>query len=785
MSTFPVELPYTPELFYDRASFREYIKTAPIVAKEPPVEPPKNTFMDALTKQDPLLPENMMYTTKGALSYAQTGSALADVLASGDGRIPHEEFDQLLHAAWKEGAEDTLRLFWNVRSIHTGKANKYIFYRCMCWLREYHPRTAIINLDWIVRPVIDKTPDKTAKRKEEARKRSDESDEVMVKRADLEVIDDDDDVTRFDLNDGGAHGYYGDLLNLLFLASKDRLTLDFNPKSELDTVKMRRISADDKRELREELGCAANRRREKLELKAMSPEQQKERRAAILEKHRRIQQEKREKAKAQKRGKEQSDHDRVVKMLNEDHFYRAFHLAVARIFAEQIKRDEKILESGKNLGAISFASKWAPSLEKRLDRATTIATTIAELMFTPESIGQQGQPREIYLKHARQHYRKLLSSLRKPLELVETKISEKKFEEINYSRVPSIAMDRYKPLFAYRDLEHFDEYLTDVANGKAKISGATLFPSLLVRQARIAHHEDMGPPPERFPGPRETKRRLENHIASIELKVVSLQWNTLVQRIRDSGTLESTIAVVDVSGSMESTCFKDKTSPMDSALGLGLLIAQITKPPFANHFITFSEEPQIVKLDTTKSFGDLISEMENSDWGMTTNFNSVFEDLLLPMAIANKVRPEDMVKRLIVFSDMEFDEALKSDGAEEPDGAQELLKFSTNHQRVKQKFEEAGYEMPEIIYWNLAGSGRGPKPVTTEDAGVAMVSGYSQAMLKVFLEDGGFEDPEVDGDLEVVGKDGETRTEKKKLDIMTTVKKVVGHKSYAMLEVVD
>lgn len=93
--------------------------------------------------------------------------------------------------------------------------------------------------------------------------------------------------------------------------------------------------------------------------------------------------------------------------------------------------------------------------------------------------------------------------------------------------------------------------------------------------------------------------------------------------------------------------------------------------------------------------------------------------------------------------------------------------------------------MPEIIYWNLAGSGRGPKPVTTEDAGVAMVSGYSQAMLKVFLEDGGFEDPEVDGDLEVVGKDGETRTEKKKLDIMTTVKKVVGHKSYAMLEVVD
>ena len=53
--------------------------------------------------------------------------------------------------------------------------------------------------------------------------------------------------------------------------------------------------------------------------------------------------------------------------------------------------------------------------------------------------------------------------------------------------------------------------------------------------------------------------------------------------------------------------------------------------------------------------------------------------------------------------------------------------------------------MPELIPWNFAGSGSGGvalKPVTADTPGTATVSGSSNGMLKVFLEDGSFENSE-------------------------------------------
>jgi hypothetical protein len=266
--------------------------------------------------------------------------------------------------------------------------------------------------------------------------------------------------------------------------------------------------------------------------------------------------------------------------------------------------------------------------------------------------------------------------------------------------------------------------------------------------------------------------------------VVDEQWNTLVQRIKDSGTLENAIAVVDVSGSMMGPVFSDGTTPLDSSLGLGLLLASVAKPPFCNTFITFSQDPQVITMNPELPLGEKISAMAMVDWGMTTDFNSVFEKLLLPMAINNNVPKEDMVKRIFVFSDMQFDQAQ----AQSMYGGR-ATRFETNHERIKRLYEGAGYEMPEMIYWNLAG-GRGgggaPKPVTKETEGTAMVSGYSQGMLKVFLENGGFEDAEEEEEAFVeVDKNGTEKIVMKKVDSLDIVKKAIGHKSYEMLHVVD
>ena len=86
-------------------------------------------------------------------------------------------------------------------------------------------------------------------------------------------------------------------------------------------------------------------------------------------------------------------------------------------------------------------------------------------------------------------------------------------------------------------------------------------------------------------------------------------WNTLIQRLRESGTLQASIAVCDVSGSMSGPTFADGTNPMASSIGLSLLVAEVTEPPFGGAFITFSQSPQVLKAggkDDKRSFAEKV-----------------------------------------------------------------------------------------------------------------------------------------------------------------------------------
>ena len=114
------------------------------------------------------------------------------------------------------------------------------------------------------------------------------------------------------------------------------------------------------------------------------------------------------------------------------------------------------------------------------------------------------------------------------------------------------------------------------------------------------------------------------------------------------------------------------------------------------------------------------------DWGGNTNFQAVF-DLLLDLAVGANLPPSEMIRTIFVFSDMEFD-ACGGRG------------YETDYQLIKRKYSEAGYPMPQIVFWNLRGGNRS-KPVTKNEAGVALVSGFSGQMMRVFLEKGTFENP--------------------------------------------
>ncbi|RYP46486.1 hypothetical protein DL768_007319 [Monosporascus sp. mg162] len=665
--------------------------------------------------------ENKMFTENGGLANRSTGSPVLDLFSSLEEVISDPHLIELLNAAWADDPLMTLKVIFNARSIHLGKAEKVTFYRCAGWLAQNHPLTLISNLRWLSRPVIEKKVDK--------------EDEDMVI---VESKKDEDDVTRFDVRNGVSHGYWKDLLNILALSANELLTVVARPEDILNTV-------------REKRGGRTGPKPDK------------------------------EAAKAKRHELRDGRHRKALERFNSDAVHRTLHITIARLFAEQLKSDLALLrgDDPKAKRRISLCAKWAPSHDRFHDKHTFIVSTIAELLRP--MVGEMD--RELYLRHARESYRKDISSLRDHLDVVERKLSAKTLDTIKYDRVPSVAMKNYAPIFAEKDSDRFGKYLDQVAEGKLRISGATLLPSTLIKVVRQGKK-------------RGYTTKYTPDLQATSEKVVDGQWKTLVQRIKDSGSLESSIAVCDVSGSMTSPVFRDGTCPMDSAIGLSLLLAEVTSPPFGGAFITFSAKPEVQTVDLSLPLHEKYKKLKDSSWDMNTDFVAVFEDLILPMAQRNKLKPEDMVKRVFVFSDMQFD------------AAQERSRgrwTTTAFERIKRSFADAGYEMPQLVFWNLAGGRAGygyagtswhggdpvpPKPVTVMDEGTAIVGGYSQGMLKVFLDNGSFEDTE-DEESEQVASTGENTDEggspvkKRKIDPLSTVKRAVGHKAYVMLKVVD
>lgn len=271
-----------------------------------------------------------------------------------------------------------------------------------------------------------------------------------------------------------------------------------------------------------------------------------------------------------------------------------------------------------------------------------------------------------------------------------------------------------------------------------------------------------------------------------------------MQRIRNNGKLSNAIAICDVSGSMRFYCFPDGTTPCDTAVGLSLIIAEIAAPPYDGVFIIFSQNPVLIRAggaNDTRSLPDRVSSIKGIDWGMTTVL-AVFERLLLPTAIERAIAPEGMIRCIFAFSDMQFDAASNPSAPA----------WEIHLERLRRLYADAGYELPELVFRNLdAGllgvSGAGvPKTAVQDQKGVVMVTGYSQALLKMFLDDGQFGGAETETEtgkgakgakqatlVEVKGEDDflAVKTETKQMESMTMLRRPISHEDYGILKVVD
>jgi hypothetical protein len=89
--------------------------------------------------------------------------------------------------------------------------------------------------------------------------------------------------------------------------------------------------------------------------------------------------------------------------------------------------------------------------------------------------------------------------------------------------------------------------------------------------------------------------------------------------------------------------------------------------------------------------------------------------------LLEKVNAADatMPDKIIIVSDMQFNEA---------DAA-----YTTNYESICEKFEDAGYTVPHIVFWNVNGCSQDFQ-VESNAPNVSMISGFSIDILKCVLE---------------------------------------------------
>lgn len=272
-------------------------------------------------------------------------------------------------------------------------------------------------------------------------------------------------------------------------------------------------------------------------------------------------------------------------------------------------------------------------------------------------------------------YRKILVNGTK---VVEQQMCAKKWDEIDYSKVPSVALNKYTAAWYRNDTQRFKQYIEDVNAGKTKINAKAIFPSDIVKKALY--------------GERQLTKAQET------------QWNNLPNWL--DGKENSIIPVCDVSGSMYGM-------PMAVSVSLGLYISERNIGPFKNAFFTFSQNPELQILEGTLS--ERLNQLHDAEWGSSTNISAVFQQILYKAHEA-KLPAEQMPKTILIISDMEFDNCGNL----------------TNYEGIKELYRVSGYECPNIVFWNVNGR-LNNVPVKVNDKGVALISGYSPSIMKAVL----------------------------------------------------
>ena len=309
-----------------------------------------------------------------------------------------------------------------------------------------------------------------------------------------------------------------------------------------------------------------------------------------------------------------------------------------------------------------------------------------------------------YLGMTHREYRKTLSILRTRINVLEKLMSAGKWDEIEFDKIPSRAGMIYKNAFARHDLERAKsekpvQTYAEFAKDETKTVNAEVLNPVDIAD-RI------------FRGQVRT---------DTDRAIIEKYWHNLKDYYH--GREERGIAICDVSGSMFG-------QPLNAAVSMSAYIAERGKGPFKDHFITFSDDPQLVRFEGL-DIVDKFRRASGAEWGGSTNVEAAM-DLLLNVALCNNVPADEMPTVLYIFSDMEFNNCMSCGPTSRGrwDYAQRVDNPDTLFETIAKRWAAYGYTLPRVIFWNLNAR---QENIPALGGRFSYVSGFSMNMVDTIL----------------------------------------------------
>ena len=339
----------------------------------------------------------------------------------------------------------------------------------------------------------------------------------------------------------------------------------------------------------------------------------------------------------------------------------------------------KLIKNQLNTDRVRMASELPVSL-------------LAKWLKTPDASSKEtralGRLTAKKLGLAEKSYKHVLRSLRKYLKVTEVTMSANEWSWIEYSKVPARAGMLYRNAFMRHDTDRFRKFLDAVNKGEAKVNAGTLYPYDII---------------EKYTGTDTWYMDFKNLKQDDMLEA---QWKALPNYVEGNA---NALVIADTSGSMSGR-------PMASAVGLAIYFAERNIGAYHNLWMSFSADSKVQKLKGD-TLAQKLDSIDTEHWQNNTNLYRAFTHIL-NIALKNNVPADEMVKSLIVISDMEIDQC-----------ADKSWLF---YDAMKRRYAEAGYEIPNVVFWNVD-SRHDIFHADGKRKGVQLCSGQSASTFKTLM----------------------------------------------------